>query len=155
MKKEKAVIIGIGSVLREDDALGVRIVEVFENEKLFGKKARLVCGDISGLDILKYFEKHVKVIVIDAADMKLPLGTVKAFKPEEIITKIEGPAGSSHGFNLTHTLEIAKSLNMSDNIVIIGIQPSDTSFGLELSEKIRILFPQIVKKTAKIIEDLL
>ncbi|OGF45213.1 MAG: hypothetical protein A2231_00290 [Candidatus Firestonebacteria bacterium RIFOXYA2_FULL_40_8] len=154
MKKERAVIIGIGSVLRKDDALGVRIVEVFEKKKLFGKKARLVCGDISGLDILKYFEKHAKIIVIDAADMKTPPGTVKAFSPDEIITKIEGPSGSTHGFNLTHTLEIAKSLNMGDNIVIIGIQPLDTSFGLELSEKIRILFPQIVKKTTKIIDTL-
>jgi len=154
VKKERAVIIGIGSVLRKDDALGVRIVEVFEKKKLFGKKARLVCGDISGLDILKYFEKHAKIIVIDAADMKTPPGTVKAFSPDEIITKIEGPSGSTHGFNLTHTLEIAKSLNMGDNIVIIGIQPLDTSFGLELSEKIRILFPQIVKKTTKIIDTL-
>ena len=154
MKEKKAVIIGIGSVLRKDDALGVRIVEVFEKKKLFGKKARLVCGDISGLDILKYFEKHAKIIVIDAADMKTPPGTVKAFSPDEIITKIEGPSGSTHGFNLTHTLEIAKSLNMGDNIVIIGIQPLDTSFGLELSEKIRILFPQIVKKTTKIIDTL-
>jgi len=155
VKEKKAVIIGIGSVLRKDDALGVRIVEVFEKKKSFGKKARLVCGDISGLDILKYFEKDVKVIVIDAADMKLPLGTVKAFKPEEIITKIEGPSGSTHGFNLTHTLEIAKSLNMADSIVIIGVQPDDASFGLELSKEIRILFPRIVKETAKIITALL
>lgn len=155
MRAEKAVIIGIGSVLRRDDALGVRIVEVFEEKKIFGKKARLVCGDISGLDILKYFEKDLKIIVIDAADMKLPPGTVKAFKPGDILTKIEGPAGSTHGFNLTHTLEIAKSLNMGSNIVIIGIQPLDVSFGLELSEEIRILFPRIAEKTAKIIKALL
>ncbi len=147
---EKTLVIGVGSVLRSDDGIGIRVVEELQKEK-FPSKVKFISGDISGLELIKYFSDFARVIIIDAADIKEKPGTIKSFKGSQLKKSDFSDIVSTHGMNLIETLTLAEKLDISPEIVIVGIQPKDTSFKLELTLEIEEKIPYIVNAVKKII----
>mgnify|MGYP001165939697 CR=1 FL=1 len=147
---EKTLVIGVGSVLRSDDGLGVRVIDELQKEK-FPPEVKLLSGDISGLELIKYFPQFQRIIIIDAADIKDKPGTVKLFKSSEIKKSDFANIVSTHGMTLLETLTLAEKLDISSKIIIIGIQPQNTSFGLSLTPEIEEKIPSIVSLVKKVI----
>jgi hydrogenase maturation protease len=147
---KKTAVIGIGSVLKGDDGLGIRVIDELEKEPI-SKGVSLRSGDISGLDLLKHFAGFERVIIIDAADMKQKPGTIKTFKPSQIKKSDFRECNSTHGITLLETLALAEKLNISPEVIIVGVQPEDTSFKLGLSRSIEENIPYIVDKIKTIL----
>ena len=147
---KKILITGIGSILRGDDGIGVRVIDELEKEDL-PREVLLHSGDVSGLDLLKVFPGHEKVIIIDAADMAEAPGTVKVFNAEDIKREGFKDVLSTHGMGLLETLTLAKNLDLGSEIVIIGVQPLDISYNLELSDLMKSKIPQVVEEIKKLI----
>lgn len=141
---EKTLVIGIGSVLRGDDGIGARVIEELQKEK-FPSRVKLLSGDISGLDLLKYFPEFPKVVIIDAVDMKQKPGAVKSFNFEQIKKSDFSGIVSTHGMALLETLTLAEKLSISPEIILVGIQPKNISFKLGLTLEIEKKIPYIVK----------
>lgn len=141
---KKILIIGIGSILRGDDGIGPRAIDALEKENLDASIV-LERGDLSGLDLLKFFPDFDRIIIIDAADMGEKVGTVKTFGPEEIEDSTFDDKFSTHGMALLETLTLAKKLNLKADITIVGIQPENTKFDLELSDLIRSKIPCVTE----------
>ena len=142
------IVIGIGSILRTDDAVGVRVVEQLEIEGV-PEYVRLIFGEISGLDLIKHFH-HNKVILVDCAKMNTLPGTIKTFTPDDIFFSEMRGSVSTHGMDLQQTIKLAKELKEYPNIIIAGIEPWNTEFGLDLSTKMK----EIIPKAAKIVRNL-
>ena len=49
---QKTLVIGVGSILRGDDGVGIKVIEELQKEK-FSSKVKLLSGDISGLELIK------------------------------------------------------------------------------------------------------
>ena len=147
---EKTLVIGVGSVLRGDDGIGVRVTEELQKEK-FPSKIKFLSGDIYGLELIKYFSDFERIIIIDAADIKEKPGTIKSFKSSEIKKSDFSDIVSTHGISLFETLTLAEKLDISPKIIIVGIQPKDTSFKLGLTLEIEEKIPYIVNAVKKII----
>ncbi len=128
---EKTLVIGVGSVLRGDDGIGIRVIDELQKEK-FPSKVKLLSGDISGLELIKYFPEFERIIIIDAVDIKDKPGTIKSFNSSEIKKSDFSDIVSTHGMTLLETLTLAEKLDISSEIIIVGIQPKDISFGLSL-----------------------
>ena len=96
---KKTLILGIGSVLRGDDAIGIRTVEALEKQGL-PEEVSVKAGDISGLDILKYFPGYDDIVIVDAADMGEEPGTIKVFDPSNIRKASFNDKFSTHGMAL-------------------------------------------------------
>ncbi len=140
---KKTLILGIGSVLMGDDAIGVRVIDELEKHVLpEGVSAR--AGDISGLDLLKHFSGFESVIIIDAAKMGEKPGTVKMFKSSEIKKDAFNDKFSTHGMALIETLTLSEMLGMSPEIDIIGIEPYNTDFSLDMTEGMKEKVPEII-----------
>jgi len=152
LSERKTLIIGIGSILRGDDGVGTRVIDELEKKPL-PQGVSLERGDLSGLDLLKYLPDFERVIIIDAVDMKEKPGTIKAFKSSEIKKAGFNNMLSTHGMTLLETLALAEGLNISSGIIIVGIQPKDTSFGLELSAIIKQRIPFIANKVKEFISN--
>ena len=150
MNKE-IVVIGIGNIFRKDDAIGVKTLEFLE-KKGVPKNVKLICGDISGLDIIKYFD-HKLVIIIDAVKMGKKAGTITVFNPKETKFKTFDEGVSTHGISLQETLKIALELNKNCNIVIVGIEPYNVNFGINLADRLKKKIPFICNKIVEIIKD--
>ena len=147
---EKIFIAGVGSILCGDDGVGPRVIDILEKEDL-PENVSLYSADISGLDLLKFFPDYSRVIIIDAADMGLLPGEIRVFKADEIKGSDFNDKFSTHGMALLETLTLAAELEIKSDITVIGVQPEDTSFDLELTEKIRSKIPAIVQTVKNII----
>ena len=148
---KKTIIIGVGSILRSDDGIGPRVIETLENQGL-PESVSLRSGEISGLDLLKYFPDFERVIIVDAADMKKEPGTIKVFNSAEIKKSDFTGTPSTHGMTLLETLTLAEKLGLDPEILIVGIQPHNTTLRLGLSNIIEKKIPSIVSKIKEAVE---
>lgn len=146
------VVVGVGSVVRTDDGIGPRVIEKLQEHEL-PKSVDLRSGDISGLDLLKYLPGYKRVIIIDAADMKEPPGSIKVFSLDQIKLSSFSNVQSTHGMALLETLTLADQLDdITDEIYIIGIQPVTVSHGLALSPLLKSKIPCIIECVKKVVK---
>ncbi len=149
---KKILIVGVGSILMGDDGVGPRVIDELEKEN-FPPEIRLHGGDISGMDLLKYFHDNDLVIIIDAANMNEKPGTIRVLDLSEIKKADFNDKFSTHGMALLETLTLAEKLEMKQEIKIVAVQPEDTSFNLELSDLIKNKIPSIMEEVRKIIKE--
>ncbi len=138
----------MGNPLRRDDGIGPKIIQLLEenrNSYNLSSKADLLDGGTDGLGLIEYLKEYKKVIIIDAVDMKLEPGTIKIFTPLEAVLNIKSDALSTHGFGIAELIKLAKELNINPELIIVGVQPEDVSYGEGLSKIINSKLNEIIE----------
>lgn len=122
------LLLGIGNPRHGDDALGPIFARVFRHPGWRCLNAATAPENYTGL--IRRLRPEL-LVLLDAADMGLPPGTLRRLDPDAI-------AGGDFG---THAGSIGQLANyLSDcagRIVILGIQPADTTPGARLSAPVR------------------
>lgn len=144
LRGSNTLIVGIGNVLKGDDAAGPLTCE-----KLKAKKISAEIID-TGTAPENYIQKIIKIapqnlLVIDAIEFGALPGTIEIFDCKQLDT---------HAFS-THTLSprffvdiIRKSIEV--NVYFIGIQPAHTQLGLPVSEKVNSAIETLSRVLAEI-----
>jgi hydrogenase 3 maturation protease len=127
--KGKTVIVGIGHVLRGDDAFGPALVD-----KLNGK-IEDICID-AGSAPENYIGKITReqpdsVLIVDAAHLGLPPGEYDLLRKEELV---------KCGFT-THDLSPEMFIGRLEedsgaDVYMLAVQPASLAFGEEMSESV-------------------
>lgn len=132
----RKIILGIGNPLGSDDAVGPLVARRI-NEKLRKKAAecQLIAID-AGLSPESYTSvirrnRPEQLILIDAADMQLPTGSIRLLPPHKIKTM----TFSTHQMPLSALVSYVQEF--CGRIYIIGIQPEQTEGGGRLSASVR------------------
>jgi hydrogenase maturation protease len=145
----KTVIIGVGNLLLKDEGVGVHAVRELR-QKAFPAGVEVLDGGVAGIGLLDFFPGAQKLVLIDAADMNLAPGTVVRFTPEEIRSRPGGPRFSAHDVGLLEVLELASALGQSPpEVVIIGVQPGEISWGTDLTPEVQGSLPRVVEMVLK------
>ena len=122
------LVLGVGSELRSDDGVGpaiARAVAALGLEGLVGMAAGTAPENATGqLRALK--PSHV--IIVDAADLGEPPGTVRLLDPAEA----GGNSFATHGLPLSVLAGYIAS-EIGSEVHLIGIQPLSLEFGESLS----------------------
>ncbi len=129
----RVVVTGIGNPLRKDDFVGVKIVR-----NLRGKVSQLVylleCETVPESfigPITKFKPTHI--LLIDAGILNQESGSSKLIDPDQMATQI---AISTHALPLQIFCKyLAKTTHAK--IVLLVIQPKDTSFGEGLTAELK------------------
>ncbi|MDR1529916.1 MAG: HyaD/HybD family hydrogenase maturation endopeptidase [Burkholderiales bacterium] len=146
MKKNRALILGVGNVLWADEGFGVRAVEALHRAYAFDENVTLMDGGTQGLNLYPYIMKSPHVLVFDAIAFGLPPATLKLLRNNEIpvycATKV-----SPHQTTLNEVLAHAQLLGtMPDEITVIGVQPEVLDdFGGSLCESVRARIPEAIR----------
>lgn len=126
----RAVILGMGNVLKGDDAVGP-----FLCERLVGK----VCAEVidAGTVPENYIRKIVSknpqtLLVIDAIDFGALPGAVKVFKTRQL----NSIAISTHTLSPRLFVELITG-QIDVDVLFIGIQPARMELGEAMSEQVR------------------
>lgn len=140
-------ILGAGNLLLGDDGAGPRVIAELSKYRLPGNVTAAEAGRsfIHHWDILQR-SKHV--IIIDALQGGGPPGTIYLLSPQEITR----PAGASifgHEDDLLGTIDLLAGLNIKPEVTIIGIEPKEIKFSLELSPEISARIPHLTKTVYK------
>jgi hydrogenase 3 maturation protease len=130
-RDSSTVIMGIGNILKGDDAAGPLVCERLKNEN--------ISADVIDTATVpeNYIQTVIKkaprnLIVIDAISFDAAPGTIKVFQTEQLDSIIVS----------THTLSprifvdmIRKSIEL--DVYFIGIQPEQTQLGSPVSTRVR------------------
>lgn len=141
-EKPRTLILGIGNILLGDEGIGVRVIEHLRNFSL-PDSVDILDGGTSGADLLELLCGYERVILIDAINGNYPPGTIVQMTPDELLPP-NPSALSLHDLDLPQTLAMAKMLGQAPKeVVIVGIQPENTTCTMELSPRLKHLLPNI------------
>ena len=126
------MVLGIGNSLAGDDGAGnyaVRLLQMrLEEAKNQGKTHDIIAIDAgtvpeSYTSIIRRAKPELLVLV-DAAEMALPPGSIRLVKPE----RLKSSAFSTHKMPLNILIDYIKE--MCGRVVMVGIQPGEAGTGL-------------------------
>jgi hydrogenase maturation protease len=150
----KYLVIGAGNLLLSDEGMGIHIVNKIQQQGSF-KDTGFVDIGTSTLDIGSFLSDDLqKIVIVDCIKTaEYKEGTV--FK----LTLDDLRAQQLNKFSL-HQMELVDSLKLLSiaynlpPVIIIGVVPHNVStFSINLSQEIQNLFPAIIEKITKVIED--
>jgi hydrogenase maturation protease HycI len=150
-KTPRVALMGVGHELRGDDAAGVLVVRALQPHFAKSETILVVEGGHAPENQtgrLRRFAPDL-VLLIDAAEMAEPAGTVRCLAWSE--------TGGMDAF--THTLPlnlIAQYIRMelACDVALIGIQPAQLDFGADLSRPIQASVNSVVHTLAEMLLDL-
>lgn len=122
---EGILVIGLGSPIMSDDAIGLRVAQAVEDMGLDG--VEVMQEAIGGLDIIPMLSGHRNAVVVDAIKTSAyPVGTVMIFDPEDFEPTVTN--ASAHEINLATAMHIGRQLdpdNMPESIRFVAIEVED------------------------------
>ena len=134
---KRVAILGIGSPLRGDDALGPVLIEELK-KSLKKTKSRIPlklfsCGVTpeSYTGEIKRFKPSL-ILIVDAVDMGKAAGQISIIDAGSQSANV---SFSTHGLPLKMLIDYL-NLSLGCSIVTIGIQPKSITFGLPISVKV-------------------
>ena len=124
-RSDTVLVIGLGSPIMTDDAIGLEVVQEIEDMHLEGVETRQEA--IGGLDIIPVLWGYRHVIIVDAIQSgAYEPGTIMFFNPEDFDETI-GDA-SAHDINLATAMRIGREMEpemMPDEVCFIAIEAED------------------------------
>jgi hydrogenase 3 maturation protease len=136
------VILGVGSELRSDDAVGLHVARSLSSVNLPGVHAMDAGPAPENLTAdLRALSPRV-VVIVDAASMAEPPGTVRLIDP----SNVGGASFGTHGLPLTVLADYLRR-ETGCAVHILGIQPATVAYGEELS-------PEVAASAQSVVETL-
>jgi hydrogenase maturation protease len=134
------LVMGIGNVLLKDEGIGCHVVHALGEADL--SDVEIIDGGTS-LDVLQLCEDADKLIIVDAVRGGGMPGQIYRFRVGDI-TLEQKPLLSLHDMSLIDSLKLMRLWHNIDGAVIIGIEPKDIGWGLELSPELQRVVPRIM-----------
>jgi hydrogenase maturation protease len=134
-------VVGIGNVLLRDEGIGCHAVHALEGIPLPG--VEIIDGGTCP-DVLQLLEDADKLVIVDAVRGGGTPGQIYRFHPEDM-TLEQKPLLSLHDMSLVDSLKLMQLWHNIDEAVIIGVEPKEINWGLELSPELQEKMPQIIE----------
>ena len=145
-------IVGFGNYSKNDDGIGLRVIEHICENNLDDGFAAIDIGN-DGLNLLKYFvDETENIVVVDCALIGLQPGEIKVFIPDDVESKKILDGISTHEGDVIKLIELAKILgHRIPPIKIMAIQPECLKMEMRLSETLEKNLPIYVSKAIKLL----
>jgi len=153
---KKIGIIGIGNPLRQDDGIGIFLLEkLIKKKNNLPKNIEYIDGGTGFLNLLPVLSNFSKIIIIDAVNFNGKIGESKLFTIKDIKNSDFYEKFNSHGTNFLQIIELSKKLNKKPTeIYFFGVRPKEISQGAtlttELEKKTDLILEKLVKDIKKI-----
>jgi hydrogenase maturation protease len=134
---ENVLILGIGNTLLTDEGIGVHLVDRMQKQVGELEGVEYLDGGTLSFTLAEPIARADGLIVVDAARMDAPPGTLKVFHNEAMDRYLSGNRASVHEVSLTDLLDIARlSECLPGERYLIGIEPASLEWGEHASETV-------------------
>jgi len=139
----KRYIIGFGNYARDDDGIGLRVVEHIV-EKSLDKGFDAVEAGNDGMRLLTYFaETTGKILIVDCALVDLSAGDWMIFDIDDASSRKKMKKMSTHDGDLLALYDNARKMNFfMPKIKVMAIQPESLSMNMTLSSSLASRVPE-------------
>ena len=142
--RRKVAVVGVGNVLLKDEGIGVHVARALQGEIGDARSDVEIIDGGTSPDVFMLLEGVQKLVLVDAVKGGGAPGSVYRFHPDDIIFD-ERYAISAHQVGLLDSLYMVEcSPSKPESIVIIGIEPKEIDWGLELSVELSERLPEII-----------
>jgi hydrogenase maturation protease len=141
--KNAIVVLGVGNLLRSDEGVGVHAARLLERTAL-PAGVKIVDAGVAVADALSGYRSIGKLVVVDAVDAKAQPGSVFRFRPRDVERR-HALLRSLHELDLFDALDMAERGGCTvGEVIVVGVQPKTTDWGLELSSEVQNRLPDVV-----------
>jgi hydrogenase maturation protease len=137
-------VLGIGNVLLRDEGVGCHVVHALEGISL--PDVKLIDGGTCP-DVLHFLEDADKLVIVDVVNGGGRPGQIYRFHLEDI-TLEQKPFLSLHDVGLVDSLMLMRLWHPDEigigETIIIGVEPREINWGLELSPELQEKMPRII-----------
>lgn len=129
--KGRVAIVGIGNILRGDDGLGPKFIEILKSRN--ARASLFDCGTAPENYVFPILTSSSDtVILIDAADLGEAAGSVRVFE----LNEISSVSFSTHNPSPRLFTDLLKTGKEDIYIFVVSIQPKTTALGASLSDEV-------------------
>jgi hydrogenase maturation protease len=147
MASNRIAVVGVGNLLLKDEGIGIHVARALQESPL--PDGVIVIDGGTSPNVLDYLEPTDKLVIIDAAEAGGVPGAIYRFRPDDV-TLETGEAISLHELGLVSSLQTMSLLGKTPpEVIIIGIQPKEIAWGMELSPELKEKVPEIVRAVLK------
>jgi len=149
---QKTVVLGVGNTLLSDEGIGVHVVEQLRRSYPVHPAVEFLDGGTLSFTLVVPLAGADQLIIIDAAELRAPPGTVTLFENEAMDHYLcHGNRRSVHEVSLIDLLAIAK---LTDSLpprrALIGIQPHSMEWGESPSAEVAAAIPAACQMTLEL-----
>ncbi|MDD4503505.1 MAG: hydrogenase maturation protease [Clostridiaceae bacterium] len=142
---KKILVIGIGSRIMMDDAIGIYLVEDLKQLDT-NSTTTYMLGETDVDYCIKEILNFDNIIIIDAFLSGKKTGEITAIPLNELNEDIDDSFYSMHGMHLLSSL---RSMISSLNGILIGIEPYEINYSFSLSDLLQSYYPHILREVQK------
>ncbi len=139
------LILGLGNVLLTDEAVGAAVLKAMEPLLANRPEVALMDGGTLGFALAGPIGDAARLVVVDAARMGQPAGTVRVLEDAAMDTQLSRCANNVHEVSLADLFDIAR---LTDSLparrALIGIEPERVAWGSELTPVVAAAVPRAV-----------
>ncbi len=153
-KMEKITIMGFGNPVREDDAVGVYVVQQLQKQLKASDNLQIFDMGTAAFEILFKLKGQDRIILIDAVvNTQDPVGTLYKLPASEINAKIQDdPLLFLHSLKWDQALSYAKKIlgrDYPENIEVYLIAINNTKFNTQMTAEAKAGADRLVQILAK------
>ncbi|HEX4066274.1 MAG TPA: HyaD/HybD family hydrogenase maturation endopeptidase [Acidobacteriaceae bacterium] len=140
----RIAVLGLGNLMRADDAVGMLAVEAMRADPRMPPSILLIDGGTLGLDLLYPIEGITHLLALDAIEAGEAPGTVLRYAGDAIA---EMPVTKSvHLLGFSDLIGAMRLIGTAPReIVVLGVQPAVIAWGTELTPAVRTALPKLLE----------
>ena len=141
--KTTILVLGLGNTLLTDEAVGVRVAEAVQaHPETEALGIRALDGGTMGLTLLVEMEDADAMVVIDAAYLQSPPGTIRVFEGEEMDQFLRTRGRNPHDIGLDDMMDGLRLRGaVPERRALIGIQPEVLTVGEQMTPAVAAAVP--------------
>ena len=147
------LILGLGNVLLTDEAVGVAVLAALADDAAADPGLSLLDGGTLSFTLAGPIGDATQMIVIDAAAMGEPPGSIRVFEGAAMDEQLTRHAKSVHEVSLSDLIDIAR---LTDSLpmrrALIGIEPELVDWGSELTPPVAAAVPRVVSEVRSLLQ---
>jgi len=150
----KLTVLGIGNTLMTDEAIGVRLMEAVRDCHGWPEDVEFVDGGAGGLGLMNVIEDADRLVVFDAAEMKLPAGEFRIVQPNQVSDEPLEHRASMHDMPFMETLELCERFGRCpQSIQMFVVQPASIELGRGLSKEVSSALGGLAEEAEKLVSE--
>jgi len=152
MSAAKIAVVGLGNLMRADDAVGMLAIERLRADPCPGPDVSIVEGGTLGLDLLYPLDGVTHLLALDAIDDGASPGTLLKFEGDDVSRLPAAKSVHLLGFaDLLAAMRLTGSI--PSEVVVLGVQPEVIAWGTALSARVEATLPHLVDAAVAQIND--
>lgn len=152
MASQKTLILGLGNVLLTDEAVGPVVVGRLAAELEGDPHLRLLDGGTLSFTLAVPIEECERLIVVDAAALGEPPGSVRVFEDGAMDRQLSRHAKSVHEVSLADLMDMARLTDrLPTRRALIGIEPALVDWGDGLTPEVAAAVPLAMAEVRRLL----